>query len=98
MWLIDAAGIVTYVSPSVRRWLGHEPAEVVGKPLEMLCHPDEALAFVVALGRCTAATPGSSLQRLRTADGEWRKLELTLVSLRRDALAGGVLVAGRDAT
>src|SRR5947209_17836125 len=62
VWLVDAAGMVTYASPSVRRWLGHEPSGLLGKPLELLCHPDEALAFVVALGRCTAATPGSAVQ------------------------------------
>jgi hypothetical protein len=52
----------------------------------------------MALANCTATAPGSAIHRLKTVHGEWRTLELTLVSLRNDALAGGVLVAGRDAS
>jgi PAS domain S-box-containing protein len=96
--LTDAAGFITYASPSVTRWLGHQPADLVGTPLELLTHPQEAVEFVMALANCTATAPGSAIHRLKTANREWRTLELTLVSLRNDALAGGVLVAGRDAT
>ena len=95
VFLTDAAGHVTYASPSVTRWLGYAPGDVVGKPLELLSHPHEAVAFVTGLAKCTANASGSAVHRLRTADGDWRTLQLTVVSLRRDALSGGVLVAGR---
>lgn len=96
--LTDAAGFITYASPSIARWLGHQPGDLVGTPLELLTHPHEAVEFVMTLANCTAAAPGSAVHHLKTADGGWRRLELTLISLRSDALVGGVLVAGRDAS
>ena len=94
--LTDSAGFITYASPSVTRWLGYRPAELVGTPLELLTHPHEAVEFVLALANCTATAPGTAVHRLKSADGDWCTLELTLVSLRSDALTGGVLVAGRE--
>lgn len=94
--LTDPAGFITYASPSVTRWLGYDPSDLIGTPLELLTHPHEGVEFVMAVANCTASTPGSAVHRLKTADGEWRTLALTLVSLRSDALSGGVLVAARD--
>ena len=94
--LTDPAGFITYASPSVSRWLGYAPAELVGTPLELLTHPHETVEFVMALANCTAHRPATAVHRLKTADEDWRPLELTLVSLRSDALTGGVLVAARD--
>ena len=98
VFMTDAAGHVAYASPSVTRWLGYEPGDLVGKPLELLSHPHEAVAFMTGLAKCTGSAPGSAVHRLRTADGDWRKFELTVVSLRRDALSGSVLVAAREAS
>jgi PAS domain S-box-containing protein len=96
--LTDSAGFIAYASPSVTRWLGYRPTELVGAPLELLIHPHEAVELVMAMANCTATAPGSGVHRLKTADGGWCTLELTLVSLRSDALAGGVLVAAREAS
>ena len=42
IWEVDAQGLYTYVSPAVRRLLGYEPAELLGKACFDLMAPAEA--------------------------------------------------------
>jgi two-component system cell cycle sensor histidine kinase/response regulator CckA len=75
--VVDLAGTIRFKSPSIERWLGYRPDELVGRNLFDLIHPDD-----VASGRenlAAAAETGRTSQpveyRYRHKDGRWRTLE-----------------------
>jgi PAS domain S-box-containing protein len=96
--LVDREGLFTYASPSVQRWLGHEPGELVGGALEAVSHPDDVVALSEALEQVVAATPRSLAHRVRHRDGSWHSVQSTLVCLRDDPTVQAVLIAARDVT
>ena len=96
--LVDPNDVVSYTSPSATRWLGYEAEELLGEPLTLISHPEDARALASAYERCVPAAPVSLNHRLKTKDGSWRWLDSTLVCLREDALVNGVLIVGRDVT
>ncbi len=51
VWEVDAAGCMTYCSPTSRVLLGYEPAELLGRALHDLMPPDEASRVRAILGR-----------------------------------------------
>jgi two-component system, NtrC family, sensor kinase len=96
--LIDADGTITYTSPSVRRWLGYEAADLEGSELASIGHPEDATRFDATLERSDPERPTSIHHRLRAKDGSWRTLESTVVCLNHEPLVDTVLLAGRDVT
>src|SRR5579864_1690260 len=75
--VVDLSGTIRFMSPSIERWLGYAAAELVGRNLFDLLHPDD-----VARGResfAAAAQTGQASQpvegRYRHKDGRWRTLE-----------------------
>src|SRR5690348_6325218 len=43
--LVNADGVLSYVSPSIERWLGHKPEDVIGADAASMLHPDDSGAF-----------------------------------------------------
>jgi len=73
----DAQGLITYVSPAVRRY-GYDPADLVGRSETELVHPDdrEALIRNNAELRAGRLDPTAKRQhRFRTAGGDWAWFE-----------------------
>jgi len=98
--VVDAEGTVLYASPSVQRLLGHQPEQVIGHPLDVLLHPDEAVAARGFLHELLARPWGSSVRswRLRRADGGWAWGETTATNLMSDSNVRGVVLNTRDIT
>jgi len=96
--LCDATGLVTYASQAVSRY-GYEPAQLTGRRLADLVHPDDRANAVRSA--VAAADGGSGFAKtlacqVRAADGTWRDVQ---ASISRYADAGGrdaVLVTARD--
>lgn len=92
----DAGGRVAYVSPSAAQVLG-EGVVRVGSDLHDLVQPGDAAGLddVLAAGR-----PGGDRceQRVRTASGEWRDIEILATDMRADATVGGIVLNCRDVT
>ncbi|MCY1145714.1 sensor domain-containing diguanylate cyclase [Actinoplanes sp. Pm04-4] len=98
--IADAAGNLTYVSPSVHRVLGRRPEVLVGMSFTALTHPDDQATAAAATTRVTAE-PGATdfcVLRLRHADGSWRWLEVTSANLLHDPSVAGVVSNARDVT
>jgi diguanylate cyclase (GGDEF)-like protein/PAS domain S-box-containing protein len=99
--VVDANGICTYSSPSVRALLGREPEEIVGGTFTDLLHPDSldsAAAVMRAIGR--GEDPPSVEMLHRHADGHWVPFEISL-TVARDETTGEVVevfCASRDVT
>jgi PAS domain S-box-containing protein len=98
--VIDAAGTITYASPSAQRVLGTEPEELTGRSGFSVVHPDDV---DTALARTTEtlATPGAVVSaelRFRHRDGSYRILETFCRTLADDSAASGIVVNARDIT
>jgi two-component system NtrC family sensor kinase len=99
--LANPDGVLTYVSPSIARWLGHDPEDLVGADAMHLLHPDDIAAFRATFAAAAADTERRQYpihHRLRHQDGTWHSLESTLVGLVHDPAVGAVLVTARDVT
>ncbi len=96
--VIDAGGLITYLSPSVESVLGFSPHEQMGRSMFDLVHPDD-----VALGKETIEKllelSGSYSRidlRVRHQDGCYRWLEVSLTSLLEDPGVQGIFINYRD--
>jgi PAS domain S-box-containing protein len=96
--LIDGNGRLAYASPSVQRWLGHDPGELIGRELTDVSHPEDTPGLAQALDQVNAAQPRSLAHRVRHSDGSWHSLQSTLVCLRQNPTVEAVLIAARDVT
>jgi diguanylate cyclase (GGDEF)-like protein/PAS domain S-box-containing protein len=89
-----------YITPSVRHLLGWDPAELVGKSVLDLLHPDD-LATALEQIRLSRAQPGAGralILRVRHADGSWRVFEAIGRNLLDDPRVRGIIVNSRDIT
>ncbi len=98
--VMDADGVIRYISPSITRLLGHSPAELLGSDGFTVVHPDDAPRvgrhFAEALA-APGATPPIEL-RVRHRDGSWRHVESVGANLLDDPAVGGVVINSRDVT
>ncbi|MFN8623580.1 MAG: PAS domain S-box protein [Chloroflexota bacterium] len=65
----DAQGVYTWISPSIERILGWTPAELVGRPIAGLLHPDDVAAL---RGSGFERRPVEVRGRVRGKDGAYR--------------------------
>jgi PAS domain S-box-containing protein len=98
--IIDPNGVITYVSPSVRRVLGYEPEELVGEVGFEYQHPDdrEVVAERIEALQAEPAEPQTAEVRFERADGSWCWIEATMQNRLDDDVIGGILVNSRDVT
>jgi PAS domain S-box-containing protein len=75
---IDRDGRIAFISPACRR-LGFQPAELIGRPVAELVHPDDAALLRTSFAAVMAGTPLPSYSayehRIRTASGDWIVVE-----------------------
>ena len=93
-------GTITYASPSVRRLLGYDPAEIERTDATSYVHPEDHETLAEQM-RELVETPREEFQaehRTRTADGEWRVFETRGRNLLDDPVVEGVVFNGRDVT
>ena len=75
IFTLDAAGKVLYISPSITKELGYSPAELIGKPIWSLVHPEDIAAVTnsVQLNIAFGLQNGDGIEyRFRHTSGEWR--------------------------
>ncbi|HEY0697681.1 MAG TPA: sensor domain-containing diguanylate cyclase, partial [Micromonospora sp.] len=91
--IVEGDQRVRYVSPSVSRVLGVEPAE--GVELAAMVHPDDRPTVATLLVPTGEQWLARSLRRL---DGERVHLEVSCRDLRRDRTVRGLVLTIRDVT
>ena len=98
--LCDRDARIKYVSPSVKRVLGYEPDEIIGRERWMFIHPDDQdLAVAAWEAGITSTDPGAPIEyRAKHADGSWRWVEVILGNLLEEAAVEGVVLNIRDIT
>ena len=96
--IVDAAdGTILEANRNVKRLLGHEPAELVGKPYETLIPPDSKITNGLFLERARMPGPIFEEQEFLRADGDVCCMDLT-VRIVTWAGQDAVLAALRDVT
>ena len=98
--VIQPDGTITYVSPSVQRLLGYEPADLLGENGFEYQPPEtrEAVADGIEHVLENPGEPHTVQTRFRQADGSWCWIESTLRNRLDDAVIDGILVSSRDIT
>ena len=98
--VVTPDGLVSYESDGVRRVLGHEPAEAIGRRFDEQVHPEEVgwlRSLLAGLAGARGAEQTTEL-RLRHADGSWRWVEAIGQNLVDEPAVGGVVLNFRDVT
>jgi len=98
--ILDAGGAYRYASPSHQRVLGYAPADVQGRNVFTLIHPDDLprVLEVFERGSRVEGTVETVELRMRHADGSWRELEVVGITRFADPAVGGVIVNAHDVT
>ncbi len=98
--IVDTAGAITYVGPSVERLLGYHPDELLTLGPNDLVHPDDIPAVMGSIAQ-VAAHPGETFSieyRIRHKDGSWRFFENVARTLASDSADAGLVANARDIT
>ena len=94
--VVDAEGTILYQSPAMKRTLGYEPEERIGKNVveAHLLHPEDFTVKIEAFAKAllNLNTPGIVEVRMRHRDGSWRCMEETITGPLADPNANGVVV------
>jgi len=95
VFIRDAAGTVTWASPSSRAVLGYEPAELIGTNTIDYIHPDDRpLASAVRAQVGSGEAARGVVARIRRADGMYRYMSLVSQPMVDDSGAVVGAVAG----
>ena len=96
--VIDPDGTIIYQSPSIERVLGYAAADIVGRKLTELTHPDDVhrvASFITDAMKLQGAT-NSAAVRLRALSGDWVHVEIAGADHRDDAAVKGLVLNIRD--
>jgi PAS domain S-box-containing protein len=98
--VLDEGGRIQYQSPSVTRILGYDRGELLGRDGFEFVHPDDREAAFGAFERLlTGSEDHVGVEfRFRTADDEWRWLEIRGTDYRDNPDIDGIVVNSRDVT
>ncbi len=98
--LIQRDGLTHYVSPSVKKVLGYDPGERLGRPFHEIVHPDDLQGiqkFFQYLIRNPNVTVTSEA-RVRHKDGRWRHVEGSATNLLDNPDIASIVLNYRDIT
>ena len=98
--VIGADGTVLFNTPAVRRVLGYEPSELLGRRTFDFVHPDDLGEVMERFGQALLQ-PGVAVPvtfRFRHRDGHWVPLEAIGSNRLDDPHVQGVVVNSRDIT
>ncbi len=98
--VVDPTAVISYVSPSIARVLGHAVEDVRGTNWLDLLHPDDAAhtrRIYAELAATPVASPAGEV-RARHRDGSWRTLEINRSNLLDEPGVEGIVANARDIT
>jgi PAS domain S-box-containing protein len=98
--VVDGDGTIYYASPSVGPVLGYEPADILGKSVLEVLHPEDLKGTVLTLGRLFSGKRATTRFEVRVQhhDGSWRVMET--VGSPKPGLTGEprIILSSRDVT
>jgi diguanylate cyclase (GGDEF)-like protein/PAS domain S-box-containing protein len=89
VYVRDLSGNCTYVSPSVKDALGHEPADLVGSSFLYFVHPEDRTSVTNVVGRINGGASVRVECRIRSKGGEWVWVGVTGKPVYKDGVIVG---------
>ncbi len=98
--VIDAGGVVHYVSPPVERILGRKSENIIGQSIYRNIHPEDTPSIRAQLTNASQQPGvGSPIEfRTRRANGNWIWMEAVGNNLLGDPNVKGIVINARDVT
>lgn len=98
IWIVDQDIQIQYASPSVMRILGYAPEDFCGRNGFEFIHPDDFDTVRRKLNNVMSDINGHHYTevRVRTAQGDWRPLEIVAENLLNHPEIKGLVLTGRD--
>jgi len=100
IFIVDELGIIAYVSPSIERFVGYSPDELIGTSAFDLILPDELMRAIEDFGKALltkeSVIPNSF--RIRHKDGTERIMEGVGMNLMDNPTIAGFVMNVRDVT
>jgi PAS domain S-box-containing protein len=90
IYTIDAAGVMTYISPSVEAFIGYTPSEVIGQPFARFVHKEELPRLRKGFGRLLDGNPSADQYRAVHKSGEVRWMRTSSQPISLDGRVTGV--------
>lgn len=96
--VVDAAGLISYVSPAIERVMGYRPGEIIGRRFLEFVHVEDQQTGREDLGRLITRHEFFAPRhlRFRQRDGSYRTLEMLMKHYHGTLDVRGVLVSARD--
>ena len=98
--VIRQDGVISYISPSVKRLGGYEPSDLAGRNISEFIHPDDVQTAIDDMAKLMQV-PGqihSAELRFRNKDGSWRIYDTLTRNLLADPAVRGIVSNMRDIT
>ncbi len=98
--IVDAHGLLTYLSPAAERALGYKPSDLTGRSVALLLHPDDAFNLM-QVRKVLLAKPNMVRMaefRLKHSDGSWRVFESAGKVLESRGGQRDYVITARDIT
>jgi len=99
--IMDPAGQIFYVTPSVERVLGYTPQEFMRKRVLSYIHPDDvekARKVYASILKYPGRVFQSIEERALHKDGEYRTMQVVAINLLDNPAINGVVITSRDIT
>lgn len=98
--VVDKAGIVRYVSPSLRRVLNYQVGELLERNLAEIVHDEDLNSFEIFFKQVLDVPRQEKTEefRFQHADGDWRVFEVFSQNLLADETVRGIVFNARDIT
>jgi PAS domain S-box-containing protein len=96
--LLDAKGVVRFISPQVQRVLGTAVSDVTGRSVFDFIHPEDCQRATAEFAK-TVSEPGEgvpSVVRLKSQDGHWVPFEVIASNQLLDTEINGIIITARD--
>lgn len=97
--VLDSEGVMRYYSQSMKRVLGYEEGENIGKSVFEFVHPDDVPKALNAFAGLISLDPGAVISvemRALRKDGSWRDIEVIGTNRLFDPAVKGVVVNFHD--
>ena len=98
--LLTPKGIISYVNPTIKRLLGYDPKQLVGKNAFDLIHPDELEPLQQLFSQLLRQPKEifTTEVQMRHRNGSWHVWQIKGKNLLHDPVVAGIVINAQDIT
>ena len=99
--IVDATGIIRFASPSIKRVLGYDPHQVIGRSIFEFVHPEDLATAQLAF-KPLIEFAGNGIESMEVRclhqDGSWRVFQVIGNNCLNHPVIAGIVINLRDVT